>query len=250
MLSQMKYRLEINMKRETILSILLNVTFVMCIFAVRYFYVKKEYNFLKNDSQRQEQLIVNNELTIDTLKQEVVKLNDYNIKLFNKVKEVKTDYYERVRWEKEYEQRMENLKSKLEEMSTEIQMGARGLIPFEKEFGIQDSYLRIFGRSGVNIKNDKVVDYETNLSFDGEIKMGVPEIEKVGDTYTPFITDKSFDGLKLIGGRGKPLEIKPPRNQISFGPMVGVTYNQVTGLTEPIWGFGITYNLVKLRDWR
>jgi hypothetical protein len=238
------------MKRETILSILLNVTFVMCIFAVRYFYVKKEYNFLKNDSQRQEQLIVNNELTIDTLKQEVVKLNDYNIKLFNKVKEVKTDYYERVRWEKEYEQRMENLKSKLEEMSTEIQMGARGLIPFEKEFGIQDSYLRIFGRSGVNIKNDKVVDYETNLSFDGEIKMGAPEIEKVGDTYTPFITDKSFDGLKLIGGRGKPLEIKPPRNQISFGPMVGVTYNQVTGLTEPIWGFGITYNLVKLRDWK
>lgn len=238
------------MKRETILSILLNVTFVMCIFAVRYFYVKKEYNFLKNDSQRQEQLIVNNELTIDTLKQEVVKLNDYNIKLFNKVREVKTDYYERVRWEKEYEQRMENLKSKLEEMSTEIQMGARGLIPFEKEFGIQDSYLRIFGRSGVNIKNDKVVDYETNLSFDGEIKMGVPEIEKVGDTYTPFITDKSFDGLKLIGGRGKPLEIKPPRNQISFGPMVGVTYNQVTGLTEPIWGFGITYNLVKLRDWK
>ena len=100
------------MKRETILSILLNVTFVMCIFAVRYFYVKKEYNFLKNDSQRQEQLIVNNELTIDTLKQEVVKLNDYNIKLFNKVREVKTDYYERVRWEKEYEQRMENLKSK------------------------------------------------------------------------------------------------------------------------------------------
>ena len=238
------------MKRETILSILLNVTFVMCIFAVRYFYVKKEYNFLKNDSERQEQLIVNNELTIDTLKQEVVKLNDYNIKLFNKVREVKTDYYERVRWEKEYEQRMENLKSKLEEMSTEIQMGARGLIPFEKEFGIQDSYLRIFGRSGVNIKNDKVVDYETNLSFDGEIKMGVPKIEKVGDTYTPFITDKSFDGLKLIGGRGKPLEIKPPRNQISFGPMVGVTYNQVTGLTEPIWGFGITYNLVKLRDWK
>ena len=238
------------MKRETILSILLNVTFVMCIFAVRYFYVKKEYNFLKNDSERQEQLIVNNELTIDTLKQEVVKLNDYKIKLFNKVREVKTDYYERVRWEKEYEQRMENLKSKLEEMSTEIQMGARGLIPFEKEFGIQDSYLRIFGRSGVNIKNDKVVDYETNLSFDGEIKMGVPEIEKVGDTYTPFITDKSFDGLKLIGGRGKPLEIKPPRNQISFGPMVGVTYNQVTGLTEPIWGFGITYNLVKLRDWK
>ena len=55
------------MKRETILSILLNVTFVMCIFAVRYFYVKKEYKFLKNDSQRQETLIVNNKIKIDSL---------------------------------------------------------------------------------------------------------------------------------------------------------------------------------------
>ena len=41
-------------------------------------------------------------------------------------------------------------------MSTEIQM-ARGLIPFEKEFGIQDSYLRIFGRSGVNIKTIRLL---------------------------------------------------------------------------------------------
>ena len=238
------------MKRETILSILLNVTFVMCIFAVRYFYVKKEYNFLKNDSQRQETLIVENEVKIDSLSAVTRRLQIDNDTQDKQIKKYSTDLYEIVRWSKEYEQRIENLKSDIEEMSTEIQMGARGLIPFEKEFGIQDSYLRIFGRSGVNIKNDKVVDYETNLSFDGEIKMGVPEIEKVGDTYTPFITDKSFDGLKLIGGRGKPLEIKPPRNQISFGPMVGVTYNQVTGLTEPIWGFGITYNLVKLRDWK
>ena len=166
------------------------------------------------------------------------------------IKRYSTDLYEIVKWSKEYEQRIENLKSKLEEMSTEIQMGAAGLVPFEKEFQIQDNYLRIFGRSGLKIKNDKILDYETNLSFDGEIKMSVPEIEKVGDTYTPFISDKTFDGLKLIGGRGKPLEIKPPRNQISFGPMIGVTYNQISGLTEPIWGFGITYNLVKLRDWR
>ena len=31
------------MKRETILSILLNVAFVLCVFGIRYFYVKKEY---------------------------------------------------------------------------------------------------------------------------------------------------------------------------------------------------------------
>lgn len=238
------------MKRETILSILLNVTFVMCIFAVRYFYVKKEYNFLKNDSQRQENLIVANEIKIDSLSSVTRRLQIDNDSQDKNIKRYSTDLYEIVKWSKEYEQRIENLKSKLEEMSTEIQMGAAGLVPFEKEFQIQDNYLRIFGRSGLKIKNDKILDYETNLSFDGEIKMSVPEIEKVGDTYTPFISDKTFDGLKLIGGRGKPLEIKPPRNQISFGPMIGVTYNQVSGLTEPIWGFGITYNLVKLRDWR
>ena len=238
------------MKRETILSILLNVTFVMCIFAVRYFYVKKEYKFLKNDSQRQENLIVANEIKIDSLSSVTRRLQINNDTQDKNIKRYSTDLYEIVKWSKEYEQRIENLKSKLEEMSTEIQMGAAGLIPFEKEFQIQDNYLRIFGRSGIKIKNDKILDYETNLSFDGEIKMSVPEIEKVGDTYTPFISDKTFDGLKLIGGRGKPLEIKPPRNQISFGPMIGVTYNQVSGLTEPIWGFGITYNLVKLRDWR
>ena len=32
--------------------------------------------------------------------------------------------------------------------------------------------------------------------------------------------------------------------------MLGVTYNSITGLTEPIWGFGVTYNLVKLWDWK
>jgi len=32
--------------------------------------------------------------------------------------------------------------------------------------------------------------------------------------------------------------------------MVGITYDKTTGLTEPIWGFGITYNAIKLVDWR
>ena len=48
-----------------ILSILLNVAFVLCVFGVRYFYVKKEYNFLKDDSQRQETLIKNNDHLIN-----------------------------------------------------------------------------------------------------------------------------------------------------------------------------------------
>ena len=44
--------------------------------------------------------------------------------------------------------------------------------------------------------------------------------------------------------------MKIPRNQISVGPMVGITYDKATGLTEPIWGFGVTYNAIKLVDWR
>ena len=35
------------MSRKTILSILLNVTFVLTIFAVRYYFVKQEYDFLE-----------------------------------------------------------------------------------------------------------------------------------------------------------------------------------------------------------
>ena len=55
------------MSKKTLLSILLNVTFVLTIFAVRYYFVKQEYDFLKNDSERQELLIVENENSIDSL---------------------------------------------------------------------------------------------------------------------------------------------------------------------------------------
>ena len=127
------------MKRETRLSILLNVTFVMCIFAVRYFYVKKEYKFLKNDSQRQETLIVENEVKIDSLSAVTRRLQIDNDTQDKQIRKYSTDLYEIVRWSKEYEQRIENLKSDIDDMSPELEMGARGLIPFEKEFGIQDS---------------------------------------------------------------------------------------------------------------
>ena len=85
------------MKRETILSILLNVTFIMCIFAVRYFYVKKEYKFLKNDSQRQETLIVANEIKIDSLSAVTRRLQIDNDSQDQKIKRYSTDLYEIVR---------------------------------------------------------------------------------------------------------------------------------------------------------
>jgi len=239
------------MKRELIIGILLNIATVLSVVGVRYYYAKQEMDFLKEDSERQEVLIKDNEFTIDTLKTEVAKLNKYSIKLVNEIKDVKTKHYERVRWEKQYELRIKNLRESLDSVKFEISLGESGLIPFEKEFGIQDSYLRIFGRTGVKIEENKILDSETDLSFDGEIKIGAPEIEQLGEyEFKAVIPSKSFDGLRLTGGESKPISLKPPRNQISFGPMVGVTYNQITGLTQPIWGFGVTYNLVKLWDWK
>ena len=46
------------------------------------------------------------------------------------------------------------------------------------------------------------------------------------------------------------IKLTPPRNQISIGPVLGITYDSNTGLTSPIYGFGITYNMVKLWDWK
>ena len=239
------------MKKEFIIGVLLNIATVLAVVGVRYYYAKQEMDFLREDSVRQEQLIQENEYTIDTLKTEVVKLNNHGVKLVNEIQNIKTNYYERVRWEKEYEQRIKNLRDSIDSVKFEISLGENGIIPFEKEFGVQDNYLRIFGRTGVKIEENKILDSETTLSFDGEIKMGAPEIEQIGKhEFKAVLPSKSFDGLRLTGGESKPISLKPPRNQISFGPMVGVTYNAVTGLTEPIWGFGITYNLVKLWDWK
>jgi hypothetical protein len=108
------------MSKETIFGIVINVCFVLTIFAVRYYFVKQEYDFLVNDSQRQEELIVENEFTIDTLKTEVAKLNKYNVKLINEMQDVKTNYYERIRWEKEYEQRLKNLRESLDSVKFEV----------------------------------------------------------------------------------------------------------------------------------
>ena len=56
------------MKREFIIGILLNIATVLSVVGVRYYYAKQEMDFLKEDSERQEVLIKDNEFTIDTLK--------------------------------------------------------------------------------------------------------------------------------------------------------------------------------------
>jgi len=109
----------------------------------------------------------------------------------------------------------------------------------------------VFGRTGLRIKDNKVVQSETIADFEGELSLGPPQIEELDRyQYRAIYPDNEFLNLKIKGGQSEVIKIKPPRNQISIGPILGVTYNQLTGLTEPIWGIGITYNLIKLWDWK
>ena len=207
------------MKRSTLLGILLNVCFILSIFTVRYYYAKKEMDFLVKDSTRQEQLIVANESSIDSLSAVT--------------------------------RRLQNLIDTVEALQLELLSYESSTVPFLQEFGNQDNYIKVFGRTGLRIKDNKIVDAKTIADFEGELNLGPPQIEKL-DRYEfqAIYPDNEFLNLKIKGGKSEVIKIKPPRNQISIGPMLGVTYNQITGLTEPIWGIGLTYNLIKVWDWK
>ena len=239
------------MSKSTLLAIALNVIFVLSIFTIRYYYAKQEYDFLVKDSERQEKLIQENKETIDSLTSVVRRLQIDNDTQDTEISKIKTEYYERIRWEKEYEQRVQNLIDSLNTMKLDVYDVRSAIVPFEREFGSQDNYIRLFGRSGLRIKNNTIVDSGTDVDFDGSISLGTPIIENVGKyEFRAINPDRQFYGVTLKGGVSDTYKVRPPRNQISVGPMLGITYNSETGLTEPIWGFGVTYNLFKIWDWK
>ena len=234
-----------------LLSIVINVIFVMTIFTVRYYYAKQEMEFLVEDSERQEQLIAKNETSIDSISTITRRLQIDSDTQDQILERLSRDLYDIVRWSKEYEQRIQNLKDTLEVMRLDLLSFESSTVPFLKEFGTQDNYVKVFGRTGLRIKDNKIVQSETIADFEGELNFGPPEIEQL-DRYEfrAIYPDNEFLNLRIRGGKSESIKLKPPRNQLSFGPMLGVTYNSITGLTEPIWGFGITYNLIKLWDWK
>ena len=240
------------MKKSYIIGInIINLITVLTIIGIRYYYAKEEFDFLKNDSVRQDVMIQSNESYIDSLSQITSKLQDDNKKQDERIKKYSTDLYEIVKWSKQYEQRIQNLQDTLELMKLELLNVEASTVPFLKEFGTQDSYIKVFGRTGLRIKDNKIINSETIADFEGELNLGPPQIEKL-DRYEfqAIYPDNEFLNLKIKGGKSEVIKIKPPRNQISIGPMLGVTYNQITGLTEPIWGIGVTYNLIKVWDWK
>ena len=98
-------------------------------------------------------------------------------------------------------------------------------------------------------KDDYLATKKVNVNTIGEINLS-PKIEKLNkDEFVSYI-DETYVGGITIRGRGEVQKIEPPRNQFSFGPFIGVAYNNATGLTEPIIGIGVSYNLIKVWDWR
>ena len=239
------------MTKDTLLGIALNVIFVSSIFTVRYIYVKKEYDFLKLDSIKQEQLINANEDSIDSLSTLTRRLQIDNDTQESQIKKLSKDLYDLVRWSNEYEQRIKNLVDTIESMKLELLTVESSTIPFLQEFGTQDNYIKVFGRTGLRIKDNKVVDAKTIVDFEGEITLGPPEIEQLDKyEFKAVYLYRELLNLRIKGGQSEVIKLKPPRNQISIGPMLGVTYDSNTGLTSPIWGIGVTYNMVKLWDWK
>ena len=98
-------------------------------------------------------------------------------------------------------------------------------------------------------RDDYLATKKVNVNTIGEINL-VPKIKKLDkDEFISYI-DESYLGGITIRGQGEVQKIEPPRNQFSFGPFIGIAYNNATGLTEPIVGIGVSYNLIKIWDWR
>ena len=239
------------MTKSTLLGIALNVIFVLSIFSIRYYYAKQEYDFLKNDSTRQEQLIAKNETSIDSISTITRRLQIDSDTQDQILERLSRDLYDIVRWSKEYEQRIQNLQDTLELMQLELLSVESSTVPFLQEFGKQDNYIKVFGRTGLRIKDNKIVEAKTIADFSGELTLGPPEIEKL-DRYEfqAIYPDSEFLNVKIKGGKSETIKLKPPRNQLSIGPVFGITYDSNSGLTSPIWGIGVTYNMIKLWDWK
>ena len=108
------------MTKSTLLGIALNVIFVLSIFSIRYYYAKQEYDFLKTDSERQEQLITKNESSIDSISTITRRLQIDSDTQDQILERLSRDLYDIVRWSKEYEQRIQNLQDTLELMQLEL----------------------------------------------------------------------------------------------------------------------------------
>ena len=151
-------------------------------------------------------------------------------------------------------QKIQDLEYKFEVLSMKSTITNNGKV-FNDRFEYVDKQENRIGRYETNgqvlvaWKDDYLATKKVNVNTIGEINV-IPKIKKLDkDEFVSYI-DETYLGGITIRGQGDVQKIEPPRNQFSFGPFIGVAYNGVTGLTEPIVGVGISYNLIKVWDWR
>ena len=150
-------------------------------------------------------------------------------------------------------ERLKDLEYKVEVLSMKSTL-SNGKV-FNDRFEFSDKQVNRIGQYEtkgqvlVAWKDDYLATKKVNVNTIGEINLS-PKIEKINkDEFVSYI-DETYIGGITIRGRGEVQKIEPPRNQFSFGPFIGVAYNNATGLTEPIVGIGVSYNLIKVWDWR
>lgn len=152
-------------------------------------------------------------------------------------------------------ERLYDLEQKVEILSSKPLVSMTNGKVFNDRFEFTDKQVNRVGQYEtkgqvlVAWKDDYLATKKVNVNTIGEINLK-PKIKKLDkDEFVSYI-DESYLGGITIRGRGDVQKIEPPRNQFSVGPFIGVAYNNTTGMTEPVIGIGVTYNLLKIWDWR
>ena len=152
-------------------------------------------------------------------------------------------------------ERLYDLEQKVEILSSKPLVSMTNGKVFNDRFEFTDKQVNRVGQYEtkgqvlVAWKDDYLATKKVNVNTIGEINLK-PKIKKLDkDEFVSYI-DESYLGGITIRGYGDVQKIEPPRNQLSVGPFIGVAYNNTTGMTEPVIGIGVTYNLLKIWDWR
>jgi len=152
-------------------------------------------------------------------------------------------------------ERLYDLEQKVEILSSKPLVSMTKGKVFNDRFEFEDKQVNRIGQYEtkgqvlVAWKDDYLTTKKVNVNTIGEINLS-PKIEKLDkDKFVSYI-DETYLGGITIRGRGEIQQIEPPRNQFSVGPFIGVAYNNTTGMTEPVIGIGVTYNMLKIWDWR
>ena len=141
--------------KEWIYGLLINLSFIICIFVVDYYIGDKSLNEsfgkLWTDQVRQDDLITDNKIQIDSTKVKVQK-NEYDIE---EIARLTADQYKKLKELNELQlaakMELSNLQFKIDSLRG---LSASLIVPFEKEIGSQDNYTLLYTKAS-NGQNER-----------------------------------------------------------------------------------------------